>query len=93
MVILDNCGFHHGHFIAEPSLRDILQEHSVDLLFQPAYWPLLNTSELCFDHIKCYLRQYSSLTTSETEIAIGEGVSKITAANSIAYFRKCGYIL
>ncbi|CAH3179950.1 unnamed protein product [Porites evermanni] len=41
---------------------------------------------------QCYLRQNSSLTANETEIAIGEGVSKITAANSVAYFRKCGYI-
>ena len=91
LVIMDNCGFHHGHF-AEPLLRDILQEHGVDLLFQPAYSPHLNTCELCFHQIKCYLRQNSSLTANETEIAIGEGVSKITAANSLAYFRKCGYI-
>ena len=48
MVILDNCGFHHGHLIAEPLLRDILQERGVDLLFQPAYSPLLNTCELLF---------------------------------------------
>ena len=83
---MDNCGFHHGHF-AEPLLRDILQEHGVDLLFQPAYSPHLNTCELCFHQIKCYLGQNSSLNANETEIAIGKGVSKITAANSIAYFR------
>ena len=88
MVIMDNCGFHHGHF-AEPLSREILQEHGDDLLFQPAYSPHLNACELCFHQIKCYLRQNSSLTANETEIAIGDGVSKITAANSTAYFRKC----
>ena len=91
VVIMDNCGFHHGHFV-EPLLRDILQEHGIDLLFQPVYSPHLNTCELCFHQIKCYLKQNSSLTASETEIAIVEGVSKISAANSIGYFRKCGYI-
>ena len=29
---------------------------------------------------------------SAPEIVIGEGVSKISAASSIAYLRKCGYI-
>ena len=91
IVIMDNCGFHHGHFV-EPLLRNMLQDYGVDLLYQPAYSPHLNTCEFCFHQIKCYLRQNSSLTANETEIAIGEGVSKISAANSIAYFRKCGYI-
>jgi len=91
VVIMDDCRFHHGHF-AEAVLRDILQEHGVDLLFQPVYSPHLNTCELFFHQIKCYLKQNSSLTANETEIAISEVVSKISPANSIAYFRKCGYV-
>ena len=35
--------------------------------------------------VKCYLRQNSSLTANETEIVIGDGISKIIAANSTAY--------
>ena len=91
IVITDNCGFHHRHFV-EPLLQDMPQEHGVDLLYQPAYSPHLNTCEFCFHQIKCYLKQNSSLTANETDIAIGEGVSKKSAANSFAYFRKCGYI-
>ena len=55
-IIMDNCGFHHGHQV-EPSLRDILQEHSINLLFQPSYSPHLNTCEFCFNQAKCYLKQ------------------------------------
>ena len=91
VVIMDNCGFHHGQF-AEAVLRDILQEHGVDLLFQPVYSPHLNTCEFCFHQIKCHLKQNTSLTANETEIAICEAVSKITPANSITYFRNCGYV-
>ena len=43
IVIMDNCGFHHGHFV-QPLLRNMLQEHGVDLLYQPAYSPK-STSE------------------------------------------------
>ena len=91
VVIMDNCGFYHGHF-TEAVLRDILNEHGVHLLFQPAYSPHLNTCKFCFHQVKCYLKQNSSLTADETELAIGEAVSKISPANSIAYFRKCGYV-
>ena len=89
-TLMDNCGFHHGPF-AGAVLRYILQEHSTDL-FQPVYSPHLNTCELCFHQIKCYLKQNSSLTANETEIRISEAVSKISPANSIAYFRKCSYV-
>ena len=91
VVIMGNGGFHHGHF-TEAVLRDILNEHGVRLLFQPAYSPHPNTCEFCFHPVKCYLKQNSSLTADETEIVIGEAESKISPANSIAYFRKCGYV-
>ena len=91
LVVMDNCGFHHGHFV-EPLLRDILGEYGVDLLFMPAYSPHLNTCELCFNQVKCFLRQNTALTENETEIAIGEDVARITMANSVGYFKECGYI-
>ena len=91
VVIMDNCGFHHGNFV-EPLLRDILQEHGIRLLFQPAYSPHLNTCEYCFHEVKCYLRRNTELTLNETEIAITEGVGEISATSSISYFRKCGYM-
>ena len=59
VVIMDNCGFHHGQF-AEAVLRDVLQEHGVDLIFQPVYSPHLNTCEFCFHQRKCYLKQNTS---------------------------------
>ena len=31
-VVMDNCGFHHGHF-AEGMLRDMFDEYGVRLLF------------------------------------------------------------
>ena len=65
-VVMDNCGFYHGH-VAEPLLRDILQERGVNLLFQPAYSPHLNTCEVCFNQVKCYLKQNTLFTFNETE--------------------------
>lgn len=78
--------------VPKESLSQENTEYTVHLLFQPAYSSHLNTCEFCFHQVKCYLKQNSSLTADETKLAIGEAVSKISPANSIAYFRKCGHV-
>ena len=90
-VVMDNCGFHHGHFV-EPLLRDTLNEYGVQLIFQPPYSPHLNTCEYCFHQIKAFLRRCQMLASEETKIAIAEGVSTISQANSYGYFHNCGFV-
>lgn len=91
-VIMDNCGFHHGHFI-EPVLTNMLADYGVRLLFQPPYSPHLNTCEYCFNQIKCYLKRNQLLAEQQTEVAIYNACLEITPENSSAYFRHCGYLL
>ena len=90
-VIMDNCGFHHGHFV-EPLLTDMLAEYGLRLLFQPPYPPHLNTCELCFHQIKCFLKRNQLLAQQQTEIAILDACREITVETSSAYFRHCGYL-
>ena len=59
-VIMDNCGFHHGHLV-EPILTALLANCGVRLLFQPPYSPEFNTCELCFHDIKRALATKSAL--------------------------------
>ena len=51
VVIMDNCGFHHGR-ITERLLRNMLKSRGAELLFQPPYSPHLNMCELCFREMK-----------------------------------------
>ena len=90
-VVMDYCGFHHGLF-AEPVLRELLIDHSVQLIYQPLYCPHLNTCEYCFYQLKEFLRRCHILAMEETKIAIFEGVSSISTTNSYNYFHNCGYI-
>ena len=55
VVIMDNCGFHHGR-TTERLLRNMLESGGAELLFQPPYSPHLNTCELCFREMKIRLR-------------------------------------
>ena len=43
VVIMDNCGFHHGR-LTEGTLRQMFEMRGVTLLFQPPYSPHLNPS-------------------------------------------------
>jgi len=91
-VIMDNCPFHHGRF-TEMVLRNMLAEYGVNLLFQPAYSPHLNTCEFCFHQIKAFLNRNQMLAENESEIAIYEACSRISPQNSVSYFRHCGYLV
>ena len=55
VVVMDNCGFNHAHYV-EPLLRQMLADCGVGLLFQPTYSPHFNTCEYCFNQIKQFLR-------------------------------------
>ena len=76
-VIVDNCGFHHGHFV-EPILTALLANCGVRLLFQPPYSPEFNTCELCFHDIKKFLPRNQRLAEEETDYTIYEACENIT---------------
>ena len=54
-VIMDNCGFHHGHFV-EPLLNALLADCGGCLLLQLPYSTKFNTCEMCFHDIKAFLQ-------------------------------------
>lgn len=54
VVVMDNCGFHHACHI-EPLLWNMLNTRGIELIYQPPYFPHLNTCEYCFNQIKQFL--------------------------------------
>lgn len=90
-VIMDNCGFHHGHFV-EPILTRMLNDCGIRLVFQPPYSPDFNSCELCFNEIKLYLRRHQRLAEDNMEYAVFLACEEITQQNSINYFKRCGYL-
>ena len=91
-VIMDNCGFHHGRH-TEPILEDMLSQVCCNLVFQPPYHPVYNTCEYCFRILKGWLRKNTKLTEDHTQLAIYNGLSRITPKMSRNFFRHCSYIM
>ena len=92
VVVMDNCGFHHGRF-AEAELRRILGEREVTLVFQPPYSPEFNTCEFSFRVLKQYFRKHEHFSTNFTELAILRGLEEITPAMCRRFFQHCGFLV
>ena len=84
--IMDNCGFHHGRH-TEPLLQHMLTEIGCNFVFQPPYHPVYNTSEYCFKVLKGWLRKNTKFSEDHTQIAIYDGLSRVTPEMSRNFFR------
>ena len=91
VIVIDNCGFHHGHNV-EPHLRDMLQVRHARLIYQPPYHPCYNTCESCFHFMKTILRRYPKYTEKFTELCISDAIGMINEAYSQQFFKFCGYL-
>ena len=92
VIVMDNCGFHHGVF-AENQLRLMLRNRGAELIFQPPYSPEFNSCEFCFRSMKAYLRQHEQFSINFTELAIIQGLQRITPAISQNIFSHCGFVI
>ena len=92
IVVMDNCGFHHGRF-AGNELRRMFDLNGVQLVFQPPYSPDFNTCEFCFRTMKLHLRKYEQFAMNFTEVAIIEALQTITPGMSANFFQHCGFVI
>ena len=92
IVVMDNCGFHHGR-LAENELRRMLGQRGIELVFQPPYSPDFNTCEFCFRHMKSFLRKHEQFSINYTELATIEALKTITPIMSQKFFKHCGFVM
>ena len=92
VVIMDNCGFHHGR-LTERALRLMLGMKGVTLLFQPPYSPHLNTCEYCVHKTNQRIKSDEHFSQAYTEIAIMNALNSISDTHCHNYFQYCGYNL
>ena len=71
VVVMDNCGFHHGHN-TKPHFRTILADRKISLVFQPPVFQ--NYFEYCFSQLKSFLSEHEKYARELTEMAIFDGL-------------------
>jgi transposase len=86
VVIMDNLSAHKVE-----GVRQLIHARGVRLLYLPPYSPDFNPIEQCWAKLKQILRSAKARTLPLLEDAITLAIAAITADNSSAWFRHCGY--
>lgn len=86
---MDNASIHSGSEMWD-SMLELLEEHSIHLLFLPAYSPELNPCELCFAQLKNWLRNNRAATGGQSlQELIARAAARITQDNILNYYGRC----
>ena len=86
VLVMDNLSSHKSALIEQK-----LAELGVTLAFLPPYSPDFNPIENMFAKLKAYLKKVMQTATAPLWQLIGEALATITPADTIAFFRHCGY--
>lgn len=86
VVVMDNLAAHKVAGVAER-----IQATGAQLRYLPPYSPDLNPIEKCWAQVKQYLRAAKARSVAALESAVDAALASLTAHQSAAYFRHCGY--
>jgi transposase len=88
LVVMDNLRAH-----KVVGIREAIEGCGAHLLYLPPYSPDLSPIELCWSKLKTILRGVGARTREALEAAITEALEQITAADALAWFAHCGYLV
>jgi transposase len=86
VLVMDNLGAH-----KTPKVRELLDRSGFPYRYLPSYSPDLNPIEPAWAQLKAELRRVAAHEESALHRALGPALDRVSADNSRAYFRHCGY--
>lgn len=88
VVVMDNL---RAHKVA--GIEDAITGCGARLIYLPPYSPDLSPIEQCWAKLKTCLRRIGARTREALEEAIAHAMEGITAADALAWFAHCGYMV
>lgn len=85
-VWMDNLGAHHVD-----GVRQAIEASGVHLRYLPPYSPDFNPTEQAISKFKTFIRARAPRTKKALDEAITQGLDSITAQDTAAWFKFCGY--
>jgi len=86
VLVMDNLGAHET-----PEVRELLDGSGFPYRYLPSYSPDLSPIEPAWAQVKAELRRVAARDEDALHQALGPALDRVSAANSRAYFRHCGY--
>lgn len=88
IVVMDNL---RAHKVA--GIEEAITRCGARLIYLPPYSPDLSPIEPCWSKLKMCLRRIGARTREALEEAITQAIEGITAADALAWFAHCGYVV
>lgn len=88
IVVMDNLS---AHKVA--GIQEAIAGCGAQVVYLPPYSPDLSPIELCWSKLKTLLRSAGARTREALEAAIMQALEQITAADALAWFAHCGYMV
>jgi transposase len=86
VVVMDNLSAHKN-----PAVRQRIEQSGARLLYLPPYSPDFNPIEQCWAKVKEHLRAAKARLLEALDQAVTAALATVTAQNTAAWFRNCGY--
>ncbi len=86
IVVMDNLS---AHKVA--GVRALIEAAGAELWCLPPYWPDFNPIEKCWSQVKRLLRAAKARSLEALEQAVADALAAVTAENTQACYRYCGY--
>jgi transposase len=93
VLVVDNASIH-----KVTGIRELVEQHSMRLMFLPSYSPDLNPIELAFSSIKAWLRVNHDRVNQAMESkdgsvynALWQAVHSVTPEKARGWYKHCGY--
>lgn len=88
VVVMDNLGAH-----KVSGIREDIEAKGAEVIYLPPYSPDWNPIEKCWSKLKTAIRALEARSREALEEAIGQVIKTISAADALAWFVHCGYVV
>ena len=90
---MDNVKIHHANQACKKlglsSIKELLKSKNIEALYLPAYAPMLNPTEFCFNFVRHYVEKSKPETYEELEQAINKTIDMLDEKDMRKFFKHC----
>ncbi|CAI2181029.1 12837_t:CDS:2 [Funneliformis geosporum] len=92
-LVMDNVRIHHASWACRKlglsTIKELLESKNIEPLYLPAYAPMLNPTEFCFNFIRHYVEKSKPETEEELEQAIDKTIDMLGEKDMTKFFGHC----
>jgi len=92
-LVMDNVRIHHASWACRKlglsTIKELLESKNIEPMYLPAYAPMLNPTEFCFNFIRHYVEKSKPETYEELEEVVDKTITLLQEKDMTKFFQHC----